>query len=71
MGTAKLTKAQRDALEAVARNGLNYIRRHTAKALVRRGLLDGSPVYEKGPSGSGVMCWFLTDAGRAALKGGA
>jgi hypothetical protein len=69
----KLTKAQRVALKRVAASGFNSIHKRTGKALAHAGLIEGAAHTNWGPQGdnNAVWIWWLTDAGRAALKDGA
>jgi len=63
LATPKLTKAQRDALEALETHGLaNPCDQYDSEVLVERGLAAWT--YDR-------QFLQLTDAGRAALKGGA
>jgi hypothetical protein len=66
----RLTKSQREALATIARNGLNRVRRPTARRLKALGLIDETVAYDWGRSNQGVVIYFLTAAGQAALKGG-
>lgn len=61
----KITKAQREALSMVARSAMVPLNLGTARALIRRGLIERTSLRSLSPVGGSL--YYITDAGRTVL----